>query len=117
DSVHFHELADWDTQADLVGAARIIELLGEISWFYRPLPLGGGVVRSAHGPLPVPAPATAVLLEGFTWRDDGVAGERVTPTGAAILRYLGAEARPPAALGRLVATGTGAGPRKFDGVP
>jgi pyridinium-3,5-bisthiocarboxylic acid mononucleotide nickel chelatase len=117
DSVHFHELADWDTQADLVGAARIIELLGEISWFYRPLPLGGGVVRSAHGPLPVPAPATAVLLEGFAWRDDGVAGERVTPTGAAILRYLGAEPPPAAALGRLLATGAGAGTRDLPGIP
>jgi hypothetical protein len=117
DSVHFHELADWDTQADLVGAARIIELLGEITWFYRPLPLGGGVIRSAHGPLPIPAPATTVLLEGFACRDDGIAGERVTPTGAAILRYLGAEPPPVAALGRLVAAGAGAGTRDLPGIP
>jgi pyridinium-3,5-bisthiocarboxylic acid mononucleotide nickel chelatase len=117
DAVHFHELADWDTQADLVGAARIMELLGDVRWFYRPLPLGGGAVRSAHGPLPVPAPATARLLEGFVWRDDGIAGERVTPTGAAILRYLGAEPTPAAALGRLIATGAGAGTRDLPGIP
>jgi uncharacterized protein (TIGR00299 family) protein len=116
EAVHFHELADWDTQADLVGAARVIELLGDVSWFYRPLPLGGGVVRSAHGPLPIPAPATAVLLEGFACRDDGIAGERVTPTGAAILRYLGAEPPPPV-LGRLLATGAGAGTRDLPGIP
>jgi uncharacterized protein (TIGR00299 family) protein len=117
DSVHFHELADWDTQADLVGAACVIELLGEVSWFYRPLPLGGGVVRSAHGLLPVPAPATAVLLDGFACRDDGIAGERVTPTGAAILRYLRAQPPPVAALGRLLAAGAGAGTRDLPGIP
>ena len=53
-----------------------------------PLPLGGGRVRTAHGLLPVPAPATTRILEGYPWRDDGVDGERVTPTGAAILRHL-----------------------------
>ena len=45
-------------------------------------------MQSMHGILPVPAPATLRLLEGFRWHDDGVIGERVTPTGAAILRYL-----------------------------
>jgi len=116
--VHFHELADWDTQADIVGAATAIDLLAGASWHTRPLPLGAGTVRAAHGALPLPAPAAAKLLEGFAFRaDDGVPGERVTPTGAAILRYLGAEAPPPAVLGRLVATGTGAGTRRFEGVP
>jgi len=117
DSVHFHELADWDTQADLVGAARLIEQLEGTRWFCRPLPLGGGVVRGAHGPLPVPAPATTWLLEGFAWREDGIAGERVTPTGAAILRYLGAEPPPAASLGRLAASGAGAGTRELPGIP
>src|SRR5258707_1039254 len=48
---------------------------------------------------------------------DGIPGERVTPTGAAILRYLGADARAPAALGNLVATGSGAGTRQLAGLP
>jgi len=117
--VHFHELADWDTQADIVGAATAIDLLDGASWHSRPLPLGSGTVRAAHGALPLPAPATAALLQGFAFRrdDDGIPGERVTPTGAAILRYLGADARPPATLGRLVATGTGAGTRELPGLP
>jgi len=116
--VHFHELADWDTQADIVGAATAIDLLDGASWHCRPLPLGSGTVRTAHGALPLPAPATAALLTGFAFRDDdGISGERVTPTGAAILRYLGADARAPASLGRLVATGTGAGTRELAGQP
>lgn len=45
-------------------------------------------VRTTHGLLPVPPPATAALLTGYPWRDDSIAGERVTPTGAAILRHL-----------------------------
>jgi pyridinium-3,5-bisthiocarboxylic acid mononucleotide nickel chelatase len=117
DDVHFHELADWDTQADLIGAAAILDLLGEVRWFYRPLPLGGGTVDCSHGPLPVPAPATSRLLEGFAWRDDGVAGERVTPTGAAILRYLLAKPPPATPLGRLVSDGAGAGTRNLPRIP
>jgi uncharacterized protein (TIGR00299 family) protein len=118
DRVHFHELADWDTQADLVGAAMAIDLLEGAAWHCRPLPLGSGTVRSAHGRLPLPAPAAAELLKGFAFRDDdGIAGERVTPTGAVILRHLGAEVPPPAALGSLVATGVGAGARQLPGLP
>jgi hypothetical protein len=116
--VHFHELADWDTQADLLGAAAVVDLLDGASWHCRPLPLGSGTVRSAHGPLPLPAPAAAALLKGFAFRDDdGIVGERVTPTGAAILRYLGADARAPVVPGNLVATGSGAGTRQLSGLP
>ena len=79
------------------------------------LPLGGGRVRTAHGMLPVPAPATARLLQGFDWRDDGVSGERVTPTGAAILRHLAKGPGRPG--GRLEATGSGAGTRELPGMP
>jgi uncharacterized protein (DUF111 family) len=80
-----------------------------------PLPRGGGLVHTLHGLLPVPAPATAAILSGFEWRDDGISGERVTPTGAAILRHLVREAHA-APAGRLAATGTGAGTRQLPGI-
>jgi pyridinium-3,5-bisthiocarboxylic acid mononucleotide nickel chelatase len=118
ESVHFHELADWDTQADIVGAAAIIDLLRGARWHCRPLPLGSGTVRAGHGLLPVPAPAAAHLLAGFAFRaDDGVPGERVTPTGAAILRYLTPRFAGDGPPGKLVATGMGAGSRQPPGVP
>jgi uncharacterized protein (DUF111 family) len=84
---------------------------GDATWSCAPLPLGGGLVATVHGVLPVPAPATALLLEGFATFDDGVAGERVTPTGAAILRHLGAQAAPPPGPRRLCASGIGFGTR------
>jgi pyridinium-3,5-bisthiocarboxylic acid mononucleotide nickel chelatase len=63
----------------------------------------------------VPAPATARILDGFEWRDDGVGGERVTPTGAAILRHLGVGASRSG--GKLAGTGMGAGTRDLPGMP
>jgi pyridinium-3,5-bisthiocarboxylic acid mononucleotide nickel chelatase len=113
--VHFHELAGWDSLADLVGAAHLIEALGA-SWSVGPLPLGRGRVITEHGPLPVPAPATTVLLEGMALIDDGIGGERVTPTGAAILRHLGAGGGGPARPARLVRTGIGLGTRDLAGI-
>ena len=92
EDVHFHEIADWDLLLDVVAAGSIAAALPAARWTVSPLPRGGGLVKTQHGLLPVPAPATAALLTGFAWRDDGVGGERVTPTGAAILRHLvGAE--------------------------
>lgn len=114
EEVSFHELGEWDSIADIVGAAYLIASLGA-HWSIGPLPLGGGRVRSAHGHLPAPAPATALLLTGFAIVDDGVAGERVTPTGAAILRYLKAnrpQDRRPRVLYRI---GTGFGSRELPG--
>jgi pyridinium-3,5-bisthiocarboxylic acid mononucleotide nickel chelatase len=118
DDVHFHELADWDTQADIVAAAAIIDRLEGARWHCRPLPLGTGTVRTAHGLLPIPAPATAELLAGFTFRaDDGAPGERVTPTGAAILRHLAPRFDGGEPRGRLIATGVGAGSQPLPGIP
>src|SRR6185369_18068847 len=74
--------------------------------------------RTRHGMLPLPAPATIELLAGFTWRDDGQPGERVTPTGAAILAQLVAAPSMPLPAGlRLIASGMGAGTRELDGIP
>jgi uncharacterized protein (TIGR00299 family) protein len=119
DDVHFHELADWDSLQDLVAAGCIAAALDGARWSASALPLGGGTVRTAHGLLPVPAPATVQLLEGYPWRDDGIAGERVTPTGAAILRHLVAPAACDGTRvgGRLTAAGCGAGTRDLPGMP
>jgi len=119
DDVHFHELADWDSRMDLVAAGCIAALLEGAQWSASSLPLGGGTAQTAHGALPVPAPATSALLVGYAWHDDGVPGERVTPTGAAIVRHL---VRPDACgaargSGRLRAVGNGAGTRVLPGRP
>jgi uncharacterized protein (TIGR00299 family) protein len=116
DEVHFHELADWDSVADVVGAAWLIEALAPVSWSVAALPVGSGRIITRHGPLPVPAPAAARLLQGLAMHDDGIAGERVTPTGAAILRQLRPEPRLPAGPWRLVTTGSGFGTKRLSGI-
>jgi len=71
-----------------IGIPSLIVHSGIQSWSCSALPLGGGTVQTAHGRLPVPAPATLELLKGLHVFDDGITGERVTPKGAAIVRYL-----------------------------
>ncbi|MEO8751563.1 MAG: LarC family nickel insertion protein [Casimicrobiaceae bacterium] len=119
DAVHFHEVGDWDSLLDVVAAGCIAANLDGARWTASAPPLGGGVVRTAHGLLPVPAPATSFLLTGYPWRDDGIGGERVTPTGAAILRHLVPAAQCDARrdAGRLVSVGCGAGTRTLPGMP
>ncbi|MFQ5972760.1 MAG: LarC family nickel insertion protein [Alphaproteobacteria bacterium] len=116
EEVRFHELAGWDSIADVVGAAYLIDQLAADSWSVAPLPLGRGRVTTAHGPLPVPAPAAARLLEGFSFIDDGIEGERVTPTGAAILRHLNVTHAAPDEPLRLERSGFGLGVRKLAGL-
>jgi len=117
DDVHFHEIAGWDSIMDVVAAGAIISALEGASWSVSDLPLGGGLVKTQHGLLPVPAPATATLLKGFSWRNDGISGERITPTGAAILRHLIDLPAMQAPTGRLMSSGTGAGTREFPQLP
>jgi uncharacterized protein (TIGR00299 family) protein len=118
DEVHFHEVGDWDSLMDVVAAGSIASALHPARWTVSDLPRGRGLVRTQHGLLPVPAPATAEMLTGFRWRDDGVSGERVTPTGAAIIRYLCGPQDDGAGLsGRLVAVGSGAGTRDLGAMP
>lgn len=116
DEATFHEVGAWDSIADIVAASYLIQMIGAESWSISSLPLGRGKVRCAHGELPVPAPATMRLLEGFVFHDDGRLGERVTPTGAAILKHLtpafDADHRPR----RLLRTGYGFGLRRLEGM-
>ncbi len=114
--VSFHEVGSWDSIADIVSAAVLLESIEVDSASCAPLPLGGGRVRTAHGLLPVPAPATAILLQGLPVVNDGIAGERVTPTGAAILKSLDPSFNG-SADGLLRHTGMGFGSRKLEGVP
>jgi uncharacterized protein (TIGR00299 family) protein len=116
EEVSFHEVGAWDSIADIVGAAYLIDAVGATGWSTASLPIGSGRVRSAHGSLPVPAPAAALLLEGFAVHDDGLEGERITPTGAAILRHLQPGYRAPGDPMRVLRTGTGFGTREFPGI-
>lgn len=113
--VRFHEVGAWDSIADVVAAAWLIERSGATNWSCAPLPLGRGRVPSAHGMLPLPAPATALLLRGLPVFDDGVEGERITPTGAAILRHLNPSFEPHETPSILLGRGYGFGTKTFPG--
>ena len=90
-------------------------LVGQESrWSIGPLPIGRGLVKSAHGMLPVPAPATVKLLKGFTTFDDGETGERITPTGAAIIAFLNPSQEVRAEHLSLSGAGTGHGNRRLE---
>jgi pyridinium-3,5-bisthiocarboxylic acid mononucleotide nickel chelatase len=116
DAVEFHEVGAWDSIADVVGAAHLIAALGATHWTVGPIPLGSGRIRTAHGVMPVPAPAVARLLEGFTTMDDGLPGERVTPTGAAIIRHVCSNSTPTIQPRVLRRSGIGFGTRTIPGL-
>jgi uncharacterized protein (TIGR00299 family) protein len=88
EKVHFHEVGAVDSVIDIVGAAIGFELLGLDEFACSALDVGGGQVQTAHGLLPVPAPATAELLRGAPTYSSGILRELVTPTGAAIATTL-----------------------------
>jgi uncharacterized protein (TIGR00299 family) protein len=112
EDVHFHEVGAVDSIIDIVAAAWGFERLELGEMLVSPLPAGSGFVRSQHGIIPVPAPATAELLTGFPMRMGDGASEMVTPTGAAILRALAVPA-PPAMGLRVERVGYGAGTKEF----
>jgi hypothetical protein len=117
ETIHFHEVGAADSILDIALAGLLIDAAGTESWSIAALPLGGGTVNTEHGVMPVPAPATALLLRGFEVRDDGIGGERVTPTGAAILAHLRPKIVPERASGALGRIGMGFGTRKLPGMP
>jgi pyridinium-3,5-bisthiocarboxylic acid mononucleotide nickel chelatase len=108
EEVHFHEVGAVDSIVDIVGAAIAFELLGIDEFACSALDVGAGQVKTAHGLLPVPAPATAELLRGAPLYTSGIARELVTPTGAAIATTLSARyAQIPEMTLRAVGYGAG----------
>lgn len=116
EDVTLHEVGAWDALVDIVGSVEGFDRLGIHDIRIRPLALGEGWVRAAHGVLPVPAPATAILVEGLPIGPNGpVRGEATTPTGAALLRALSTGLAP--AHWRADRSGWGAGSRDPGGYP
>ncbi|HYV39957.1 MAG TPA: nickel pincer cofactor biosynthesis protein LarC [Gemmataceae bacterium] len=116
DKVHFHEVGALDSIADIVGAAIGLDLLNVDRFTSSPVAVGGGMVKCAHGLMPVPAPATAELLKGVPLRSSPIQAELATPTGAAILSTIVKEwvEQPTLTIERI---GHGAGKRNFPEQP
>jgi uncharacterized protein (TIGR00299 family) protein len=111
DQVHFHELGAIDSIVDIVLTVAGLAGLGIDELFCGPVPLSRGEIKTAHGKLPVPTPATLLLLEGLPIRWLEIEGEWLTPTGALILAGLVDRFGPPPEM-RLRAVGIGAGTRQ-----
>ena len=112
EKVHFHEVGALDSITDIVGACIAFDLLGIEKVYCSPLNLGSGTVEAAHGVMPVPAPATAALVQGIPTYSEGPAAELTTPTGAAIVTTLADEFGTMPAM-RIGGVGYGAGDRDF----
>ncbi len=114
EAVEFHEVGAVDSIVDVCGAALALELLGDPEVCCAPVPLGSGSMETAHGRLPIPAPATLELLEGLAVRFEG-RGELTTPTGAALVRVLARAGPPPEMVVERV--GYGVGTREMEDRP
>ncbi len=114
--VHFHEVGATDAILDVVGACIALESLGIEKVLCSALAVGSGTIQCEHGLLPVPAPATAELIQGIELASSPAAGELLTPTGAAVLTTLSSGFGPLPAL-RIESIGYGAGQRDIPGLP
>lgn len=116
EKVHFHEVGAVDSIVDIVGIAICLDYLQIAQIYSSPLPMGSGFVQTAHGRLPVPTPATLELMKGLSLHGECGAGERVTPTGAAVIAALtnGCTKQPKMLLEK---TGCGAGAKDFEDCP
>jgi pyridinium-3,5-bisthiocarboxylic acid mononucleotide nickel chelatase len=116
DHVHFHEVGALDAIVDVIGASICFELLAIDRFVCSPLHVGSGTVEMAHGRFPVPPPAVTELLKGVPFYSTDVAGELLTPTGAAIITTVADEY---GAIPQMVVeqVGYGAGTREYDKFP
>jgi pyridinium-3,5-bisthiocarboxylic acid mononucleotide nickel chelatase len=112
EKVHFHEVGALDSIADIAGVAIALDLLGAQRITSRSVPTGNGMVKCAHGLMPIPAPGTAALLTGVPLAASPIKAELTTPTGAAILTTVVQEwiEQPVMTIERI---GHGAGQRDF----
>ena len=116
DKIHFHEVGAVDALVDIVASCAGIVHLDVGRWYSSPLNVGGGMIDCAHGRFPVPAPATAELLQGMPTYSAHIEKELLTPTGAALLRALDPTFGPQPAM-RVEQIGYGAGTRNPKGFP
>ena len=119
EDVAFHEVGALDSIGDIVSCALIVAALeagGPVRFVATPLALGAGHVHAAHGILPVPAPATALIVRGLPCEAGAANCELTTPTGAAVIAEI-ADAFGPLPPMRVEAVGSGAGTREIDGLP
>lgn len=114
-AVEFHEVGALDSIADVAGAAVLLDALGIGRIVALPPPSGGGTARTAHGLIPLPAPATLEVLRGRSLRPSGP-GERTTPTGASMLAAWSEEVQALPEL-KIDAVGYGAGTKRWDDAP
>jgi uncharacterized protein (TIGR00299 family) protein len=112
EKVHFHEVGALDSIADIAGVAIALDLLGAQRITSRSVPTGSGMVKCAHGLMPIPAPGTAALLKGVPLAPSSIKAELTTPTGAAILTTVVQEWTEQPAL-TIQHIGHGAGQRDF----
>jgi len=113
DQIHFHEVGEMDAIADIVGFCMLIEELAPELVLASPVNVGSGQVKCAHGILPVPAPATALILQNIPIYSDTTNGELCTPTGAALLKYFAKEFRKMPIM-KVAGLGYGMGKKDFE---
>lgn len=113
EQIHFHEVGAMDAVADVTAVCLLMHTLGNPKVVASPIHVGSGQVHCAHGVLPVPAPATALLLEGIPTYGGSIRGELCTPTGAALLRHFVSEFGPQPAM-VVEKIGYGCGKKDFE---
>lgn len=113
DDVHFHEVGAIDSIVDIVSCSILFDFFNVDKVVSSPLALGSGMVKTSHGMIPVPAPATVEILKGIPVYATSIKGELTTPTGAAIIKYFATEFSDLPS-GKIEKVGYGAGTKEFD---
>ena len=113
EEIHFHEVGTADAIADIAGVCLLMHMIAPQKIIASPIHVGNGNVRCAHGILPVPAPATAYILQGLPIYSGVIKGELCTPTGAALLKHFATEFKEMPVM-RTSAIGYGMGKKDFE---